>query len=240
MRKDHRPYILKRLDLAFQRWYANYFVRPQLEALGNGCTFMRPWCVEIFGGPITVGHYTHVIATPDKKVRLTVWSTLEGRGRIEIGNYCLICPGVRLSAGHEIVVGDSVMLAQGVFVTDSDWHGIYDRSLSVGESAPVHIGRNAWIGDSAMIVKGVTIGENSIIGAGAVVIRDVPPNVIAVGNPATVVRELDPDLPIRTRGDWLANPQALAAEFAQIDREILKSNTWLGWFRSLVRPVKGD
>jgi len=96
---------------------------------------------------------------PDKRVRLTVWSTLEGRGRIDIGKYCLLCPGVRISAGREIVIGDSVMMAQGAFITDSDWHGVYDRSLSVGESIPVHIGRNVWIGDSAIVTKGVAIGE---------------------------------------------------------------------------------
>jgi len=88
-----------------------------------------------------------------------------------IGKYCLLCPGVRISAGCEIVIGDSVMMAQGAFITDSDWHGVYDRSLSVGESIPVHIGRNVWIGDSAIVTKGVAIGENSIIGAGAVVVR---------------------------------------------------------------------
>ena len=230
MRKDHRPYILKRLDLGFQRWYASYFLRPQLDALGAGCNFMKPWYVEIFGGPIAIGDHT-VIATPDKRVRLTVWSTLEGGGRIEIGSHCLVCPGVRLSAGMEIIIGDSVMLAQGAFITDSDWHGVYDRSLSVGQSAPVCIG-NAWIGDSAIVAKGVTIGENSIIGAGAVVIRNIPPNVIAVGNPATVVKELDPGRPIKTRGDWMADPQVLAAQFAEIDQNVMKNNTWLGWLGS--------
>lgn len=240
MRKDHRPYILKRFDLGFQKWYANYFLRPQLEFLGDGCNFMKPWFVEVFGGPVSIGRYTHVIATPDKRVRLTVWSTLEGGGRIEIGNYCLICPGVRLSAGEEIVVGDSVMMAQGVFVTDSDWHGLYDRSLSVGQSAPVSIGRNAWLGDSVMITKGVTIGENSVVGAGAVVVRDIPPNCIAVGNPARPVKSLDTQRPMRTRADWMADPQSLFAQFAEIDRDLMKGNTWIGWLRSLIRPKEGD
>jgi acetyltransferase-like isoleucine patch superfamily enzyme len=240
MRRDHRPYILKCLDQGFQQWYAERFVRPQLEYLGAGCTFMKPWHVEIFGGPVSIGDCTHVIATPDKRVRLTVWSTLESGGRIEVGRCCLICPGVRISAGREIVIGDSVMMAQGAFITDSDWHGVYDRSLSVGESIPVRIGRNAWIGDSAIVAKGVTIGENSIIGAGAVVVRDIPANVIAVGNPAAVVRELDSDRPMKTREDWLADPAKLAAQFAEIDWNTMKNNTWLGWLRSIIRPVKGD
>ncbi len=240
MRRDHRPYILKRLDQGLQQKYAGYFLGPQLERLGRGCTFMKPWYVEIFGGPIRIGDYTHVIATPDKRVRLTVWSNLDGEGRIEIGDYCLICPGVRISAGREIVIEESVMMAQGAFITDSDWHGVYDRSLSVGNSAPVRIGRNAWIGDSAIVTKGVTIGRNSIIGAGAVVVRDVPSNVVVAGNPAVIVKELDPDRPVVTRGDWMADPAELASRFAAIDRERMKDNTWLGWLRALIRPAAGD
>jgi maltose O-acetyltransferase len=55
---------------------------------------------------------------------------------------------------------------------------------------PITIGDNVWIGGGAIILPGVTVGENSVIGAGAVVTRDVPPNVVAVGNPARAVREL--------------------------------------------------
>jgi hypothetical protein len=47
---------------------------------------MKPWHVELFGGPITIGDYAHVIAAPDKKVRLTVWSNMEGQGRIVMGS----------------------------------------------------------------------------------------------------------------------------------------------------------
>jgi len=53
---------------------------------------MKPWYVELFGGPITIGDYVNIIATADKRVRLTVWSNLEGEGEIRIGDYCLLCP----------------------------------------------------------------------------------------------------------------------------------------------------
>jgi acetyltransferase-like isoleucine patch superfamily enzyme len=240
VRRDHRPHILKRLDLNFQKWYANHFLRPHFEHLGRGCTFMKPWHVEIFGGPVTLGDYATVIATPDRKVRLTVWSELGAAGRIEIGKCCLICPGVRISAATEIVIGESCMLAQGAFVTDSDWHGVYDRGLPIGQTVPVHIGNNVWIGDSAIVCKGVRIGENSIIGAGSVVVRDIPANAVAAGNPATVLKYLDVGRPVKTRADWLDDPGALAAQFEEIDRHFMKDNTWIGWIRSLVFPRKGD
>jgi acetyltransferase-like isoleucine patch superfamily enzyme len=240
VRRDHRPYILKRFDLLFQKWYVDYFLGPQFEYLGQGPTFMKPWHVEIFGGPVSLGNYATVIATPDRKVRLTVWSDLMERGRIGIGDYCLISPGVRISAAKEILIGDNCMLAHGVFVTDSDWHGIYDRSQPIGQTFPVLIGENVWIGDSAIICKGVRIGENSIIGAGSVVIRDVPANAVAAGNPAAVVKYLESGRPIKTRGEWLADPGALATQFDLIDRHFMEGNTWPGWIRSLIRPRKGD
>jgi len=60
------------------------------------------------------------------------------------------------------------------------------------ESRPIVIGDNVWLGSGAIVLPGVTIGENTVVGAGAVVPRDLPPNVVAVGNPARVVRTLEP------------------------------------------------
>lgn len=55
---------------------------------------------------------------------------------------------------------------------------------------PVHIGNNVWIGANSVVLPGVTIGENSVIGAGSVVTKDIPANVVAVGNPCRVLREI--------------------------------------------------
>jgi len=240
LRKDHRPYWLKKIDLVLQKWYANHFLRPQFEHLGRGCQFMKPWHVEIFGGPVSLGNYATVIATSDRKVRLTVWSGLSGQGLIQIKDYCLICPGVRISAATEITIGESCMLAHGAFITDADWHGMYDRSQPIGHTIPVRIADNVWIGDSAIIGKGVSIGENSIIGAGAVVVKDIPANAVAGGNPAVVLKYLDEGRPIKTRAQWLADPAALAAQFDEIDRHLMKRNGWTGWVRSMIRPRRGD
>ncbi|MBN2398533.1 MAG: acyltransferase [Deltaproteobacteria bacterium] len=201
---------------------------------------MKPWYVEIFGGPVFLGECAHVIAAPDKRVRLTVWTSPGEEGAIRIGDYCLICPGVRISAATEITIGDSCMMAHGAFITDSDWHGVYDRSRPVGQAAAVRIGNNVWIGDSAIVGKGVAIGDNSIIGAGAVVTKDIPPDVIAAGNPAVVVKKLDRRRRFTTRADWLSDPDDLARRFQQLDRERMGGNTVSGWLRSLVCPKKGD
>ena len=240
MRKDHRPYYLKNFYNKFQKWYAYYYLAPQCDYFGRGLHFMKPWQVEIFGGPVSLGDYTTVIATPDKKVRFTVWSKDKNSGKIEIGKYCLVCPGTRIMSATSITIGDGCMMAQSVSITDSDWHDIYDRSLSIGNTAAVKIGSNVWIGDSAIISKGVTIGNNAIIGAGAIVVKDIPANAIAVGNPAAVLKYLDPEKQLKSRIQWLADPAKLAADFEIIDRENMAGNTLAGWIRSMLFPCKGD
>ncbi|MCD6570639.1 MAG: acyltransferase [Deltaproteobacteria bacterium] len=239
MRRDHRPYIIKKLYLKFQQWYGKYFLQPQLRHLGKGAIFMKPWHVEIFGWPVEIGDYANIIASYDKKVRLTIWSSNNGNASIHIGNHCLICPGVRISAGSKITIGDNCMMAHNSYISDCDWHDTYNRITS-GKALPVRIGNNVWIADSAIICKGVTIGDNSIVGAGAVVTKDIPINSVAAGNPAVVVKKLDPNIEMKTRADWFSNPERLMAQIDNIDRDFLGSNTLLGWLRSLVFPKKGD
>jgi acetyltransferase-like isoleucine patch superfamily enzyme len=240
VKKDHRPYYLKKFHQKFQKWYAQKYIAPQCEYFGRSIVFMKPWHVEIFGAPVSIGDYSTIIASPDKKIRLTVWSLWSGGGKIDIGKYCLVCPGTRIASATEVTIGDNTMLAQGVSITDADWHGVYDRSTPIGITRPVVIGKNVWIGDSAIICKGVTIGENSVVGAGSVVVKDIPANVIAAGNPATVVKYLEPDKPIKTRSDWMADPAKLASDFALIDRALMRGNSLRGWFRSLLFPRFGD
>ena len=91
---------------------------------------------------------------------------------IYVGDYTLIGPNVTIAtAGHPI---QPQMREQG-----------YQYNM------PVHIGRNCWIGAGVVIVPGVTIGDNVVIGAGSVVTKDLPDNVVAVGNPCKVLREVD-------------------------------------------------
>ena len=239
MRRDHRPYFVKKAYLKFQEFYVNHFLRPQLESLGKGFTFMRPWHVEIFGAPIELGDYVNVVAASDKMVRLAIWSEQPGRGRIRIGNYCLICPGVRIGSAHEIIIGDNCMIASNAYLTDSDWHDIYNR-ISIGKTAPIKIESNVWIGDSAIVCKGVTIGENSIVGAGAVVVDSIPANCVAAGNPARIVRQLDINESFTTRAQFFADPDKLLRAFDQTDKALLRENSLIHWIRYLMFPSRED
>ena len=239
MRRDHRPYYIKKAYQKFEKFYVDHFLRPQLESLGEGFTFMRPWRVEIFGAPIKLGNFVNVVASTDKMVRLAIWAEQPDKGRIQIGNYCLICPGVRIGSAHEIVVGDNCMIASNAYVTDSDWHDIYNR-ISIGKTAPVSIENNVWIGDSAIVCKGVTIGENSIIGAGAVVVDNIPANCVAAGNPARIVKQLDVGEKYTTRAQFFSEPEKLLRGFDQTDKALLRENSFLHWLRYLLFPSKTD
>ena len=91
----------------------------------------------------------------------------------------------------DIYVGDNVMFGPNVTIATAN-HPIYNPMRASGYQyvKPVHIGNNAWIGAGVTIVPGVTIGENVVIGAGSIVTRDIPDNVVAVGNPCKVIREI--------------------------------------------------
>ncbi len=240
MIRDHRPYIVKRAYRKLEYFYVKRFIVPQLKSLGPGFTFVKPWHLEIFGWPIEIGRCANVLASSDRKVRLSLWSNQPGEGHIRIGDYCLVCPGVRIGAASEIIIEDNCMLAHGAYVTDSDWHDIYNRIVPCLNPAPVHIKANAWVGDSAIVCKGVTIGENSIIGAGAVVTQDIPANTIAAGNPAKVVKQLDPREQFTTRAEFFSNPTQLAEEIDYLDKEMLAGNTFRHWIRHLLFPKPGD
>ena len=131
-------------------------------------------------------------------------------GFIQIGNRTFINSGTHLIARSDIIIGDDVTIAWGVWVYNHDSHSldwqkrrediraVYEdlqagRDMlaskdwtSVG-TAPIRICDKAWIGMNAILLKGVTIGEGAVVGAGSVVTHDVPPWTVAAGNPAKVV-----------------------------------------------------
>lgn len=93
----------------------------------------------------------------------------------------------------DIYIGDSVMIGPNVVIATAG-HPVEPglRRKAAQYNIPVHIGDNVWVGAGAVILPGVHIGENSVIGAGSIVTKDIPANVVAVGNPCRVLREIGP------------------------------------------------
>ncbi|WP_428378732.1 sugar O-acetyltransferase [Olsenella sp. Marseille-QA0557] len=111
---------------------------------------------------------------------------------IHFEGFAFLNYGVTILDSSPVTIGDRVMIAPGVVIASVS-HALdpAQREAGVSCAAPIHIGRNVWIGANATICKGVSIGENSVIGAGSVVTHDIPANVVAFGAPCRVHRSID-------------------------------------------------
>ena len=112
-------------------------------------------------------------------------STHSKHSIITIGKNCGFS-GTTIGCFKSITIGNNVRCGANTLITDSDWHGDDPRS---GPPRPVVIEDNVWLGYGSIVLKGVTIGKNSVIGAGSVVTKDIPANVIAAGNPCRVIKQ---------------------------------------------------
>lgn len=108
---------------------------------------------------------------------------------LHIGSHVSIQPYFKCMAAGEVFIDDYAQIAMNVSIITNN-HDFYDRHILLVRD--VHVCRNAWIGAGATILPGVTVGENAVVGAGSIVTKDVEPNTVVVGNPAHVIRRLDP------------------------------------------------
>ncbi|AHG90039.1 transferase hexapeptide repeat containing protein [Gemmatirosa kalamazoonensis] len=170
------------------------FFKAQCARYGDGVrtgTFLH-WIMG--AGDIVVGDRVHV----EGKVSFIFASILPERPRIELGDDTYVSHLCTFIAARRITVGRHVHIANGVTIFDSPGHPL-DAERRTAGMAPdpediraVCIGDKVWIGTGARIFPGVTVGEGSVIGMGAIVTRDVPPYSLAAGNPARVIRSLRP------------------------------------------------
>lgn len=136
-------------------------LRNMFRAIGEGCYIEPPFHASWAGKFVTFG----------KNVYANFNLTLVDDCEITVGDYCMFGPNVTVAtAGHPV---DPSL-----------------REKAYQYNLPIHIGNNVWIGAGAILLPGVTVGDNTVIGAGSVVTKDVPANVVAVGNPCRVLREI--------------------------------------------------
>jgi acetyltransferase-like isoleucine patch superfamily enzyme len=238
VRRDHRPLFIKRAATAVSQLYAARYVYPQLDAIGDGCSFINPRYFRVHGPRIRIGDRLHTMATRERPIQLTVHPDREATSELVIGSYCILLPGTRITAATSIRIGDNCMFATNCHLTDADWHDHYDRTAAPGKTRPIVLADNVWIGDSAMVCKGVSIGENSVVGAGAVVTRDVPANTVVAGNPARPVKQLDAAGPFKRRAALFQDAEDYDAYLQRYDAFMLKDNSLSKWLRSVLLPAR--
>lgn len=108
-----------------------------------------------------------------------------------VGNNFFLNTNGKLMDSGKITIGDNVFIAPNVcIITEEHAMDVEQRAAGLEYTHPVTIGDNVWICAGVIVLPGVTIGSNSVIGAGSVVTKDVPPNSLAVGNPCQVIRTL--------------------------------------------------
>lgn len=113
----------------------------------------------------------------------------EKNARLQIGNRVFINQGASVTATSYVEVGDDTLIGSFTLILDTNWHQV-DPHRPV-RSAPVIIGTNVWLGHGVTVLPGAKIGDHTVVAAGSVVKGDLPPRVLAAGNPAEVIRELD-------------------------------------------------
>ena len=104
---------------------------------------------------------------------------------LSVGDRTFLNSGTQVFCRRSVSIGSDSAIGPGCMIFDNNMHAI-DGSR---EATPVVIGNNAWLAANVVVLPGVTIGDGAIVGAGSVVTRDIPPGMLALGNPARVVRE---------------------------------------------------
>ncbi len=136
-------------------------LKEMFGSIGEACYIEPPLCANWGGKHVHMG--SHVYANFNL--------TMVDDGNIYIGDYVMFGPNVTLAtAGHPVEP--------------------HLRKQAYQFCMDIHIGNNVWIGAGAVILPGVTVGDNTVIGAGSVVTKDIPANVVAVGNPCRVLRDI--------------------------------------------------
>ncbi len=110
--------------------------------------------------------------------------------KVKIGKNVVLMNNFQCMSAGGLTIEDNTMISLNCTIATNN-HDMYERNIITCK--PVHIKRNVWIGVNVTILPGVTVGENAVIGAGAVVTKDVPDNAVVVGCPAKVIKYLDAD-----------------------------------------------
>jgi acetyltransferase-like isoleucine patch superfamily enzyme len=173
----------------------------------------RPTCVLASGAKLHRSARIRNASGNDGHIRVGSSSIILGElltfghgGQIQIGEWCYVGEGTRIWSALSVNIGDRVLIAHNVNIFDNLTHPIdaverhrqfhmiatcgHPKQIDLGERA-IHIKSDAWIGANATILRGVTIGQAAVVGAGSVVTKNVPAHTIVAGNPARPIRELE-------------------------------------------------
>ncbi len=190
--KRKRHHLLRGVAAWVRGWYYKLKFRLLLKKIRIGRRFrvygkiyvVGPGRVEIGNGVIFQGEYIKPICI----------STQRPDSSVRIGHHVGI-NGTTIQCTRSITIDDDCAIA-AQYITDSQNHALAADRRRIGDRGvavePVHLRRNVWVSVSVVILHGVTVGENSVIGACSLVREPVPANVLATGNPLRILRDIEP------------------------------------------------
>lgn len=148
-------------------------------------------CVLKSASIVLGGKCTIVIGEKSRLASIDIYCADECEIIIGRGVACTWSSRVYAHEPSRITIGDRCLIASDVSIMTSDMHTIFDVATGqrINEAQDIHIGEHVWLASSVKVMKGVSIGDNSVVGAASVVTSDVPANCVAVGIPARVVKE---------------------------------------------------
>lgn len=164
--------------------------------LGPDCIFNgQPKFYRYPGSSIIIGRGCKFNSSPTSNYigvnRPCIVATLTNDARIEIGVNSGFS-GTVIGCASEIIIGEHVMCGANTLISDTDWHTDDPRT---GNDAPVIIEDGVWLGVNTTVLKGVTIGKNTLVAAGSLVTNSLPPNVVAGGVPAKIIKHINIEQP---------------------------------------------
>lgn len=189
--------IERYFNAILKRFYTFILKRRQGIVLGRDCTIDIKSNISIlYGGEVRLGN--NVTLRSNKKnyhAGMPFPTTLfvdRKDANIQIGNNVRI-NGAYIHAQKSITIEDNCVIASGVNIIDANGHELYSNDRTIGRDKPkeIVIGNNVWIGLNSIILKGTTIGDNSVVAAGSVVKGDFPANLLIQGNPAVISKSLN-------------------------------------------------
>jgi acetyltransferase-like isoleucine patch superfamily enzyme len=191
--------LRRSFQFAFFRILGGLRLRTSGVRVGAGCSVTGMPLIDLCpNSEIRIGNKVSLVscsfATALGVNHPVVLRTLASRAAIRIGDRVGISGG-SICAAKLVEIGDDTLLGANVTIADTDFHSLYpalraDNCHPTIRTAEVRIGSRVFLGANSVILKGVSIGNNSVIGAGSVVTKDIPPDCVAAGNPCRVIRRL--------------------------------------------------
>lgn len=195
---DNFPHLIDCVGILAEKYWYGFWSKISAKwwgvQIGAGCSFIgRPRFRREPNSRISIGDNCEFrslhTSNPSGINHPCIISTIQEGAIIEIGSDCGFS-GTAIACAKKIIIGDNVRCSPNTWLIDTDGHWDDPRT---GFNASIIIENNVWLGANVSVLKGVTIGKNTVVAAGSLVTKSLPSNVVAAGVPARIIKQINVD-----------------------------------------------